>query len=435
MSLRLPLTTQLTVLAAQLVCGTAPTTCAAAEPPALKGTVIVAGIAIDTATPPAPLVTNRELGLVTTPAVDGHIVHTAKTHLYETRATITPKGDYLLMFPEGEHYGGKLNKGKVNRMVAYRSRDKGKNWTGPKVAFDIDYNQHGFIPLIPRGSKRLYAFGTQPIPSLREGRENCPIGFRYSDDDGRNWSKVTLIRPQNDPNFKGMSVMRMCETDEGTWLLGSHEADWTTSPLTTRQYVLRSEDRGKTWNVVPGARPGGWNVHGYWRMDEGRPINLGGGHVMLLIRTPTGWLWGSWSDDDGKTWTKPKPTSLVHPDAPPMLFKHPDGKTLIALHHNRHSGGHFVPADRSETWVSLSRDRGHTWSKPRFLLANALAPTEEKQFFNHQCSYFDAFADGETLHLFFPHQWKRALHLTIDAADLEKLPTKGELEAAAGSTH
>ncbi len=26
------------------------------------------------------------------------------------------------------------------------------------------------------------------------------------------------------------------------------------------------------------------------------------------------------SEDDDQTWTAPKPTPLVHPDAPPMLF-------------------------------------------------------------------------------------------------------------------
>ena len=49
-------------------------------------------------------------------------------------------------------------------MIAYRSGDNGKSWKGPTIAFDIDYSQHGLIPLIPSGSK-IYAFGTQPIPS------------------------------------------------------------------------------------------------------------------------------------------------------------------------------------------------------------------------------------------------------------------------------
>ena len=397
----------------------------------LARTIRVGGMTFDPTSPPDPLVCRRDLGLVTAPVVDGRLVHESKKNLYETRATITPGGDYLLMFPEGKHYGG--NKGKVNSMIAYRSCDKGKTWTGPKVAFDIDYSQHGFIPLIPRGSKRIYAFGTQPIAGKREGRENCPIGFRWSDDDGHTWSDATLIRPKNNPGFLGMSVMRMCETDAGTWLLGSHEGQWKRTPKTpviTRAYVLRSDDRGKTWTVLPDKRPGGWYLEEFERLDEPRPINLGGGKALILVRSSEGHLWEIRSDDDGRTWSDPKPTALVHPDAPPMLFHHPDGKTLVAFHHNSHSGSHFKHTDRSEIWVSLSTDQGRTWSEPRFVFANALAAASKSSWHDHQCSYLDAFADGNDLHLFIPHRWKRALHLHLKASDLNNLPTKAELAAA-----
>ncbi len=402
------------------------------QPTGLLTSVTVGGMEIDATAPPVGLVVRPQLGLLTSIHVDGQLVHEAETNLFETRATITPGGDYLLMFPEGQHYGGK--KGKVNTMIAYRSSDKGKTWTGPQVAFDIDYSQHGFIPLVPRGTKRIYAFGTQPIDSLREGAENCPIGFRYSDDDGHTWSDVTLIRPKNNPDFLGMSVMRMCETEAGTWLLGSHEGRWVRKPelpVITRAYVLRSEDRGKTWMVLPDKRPGGWYLEEFERMDEPRPINLGGGKAMILARTCEGHLWEIRSGDDGRTWSEPKATSLIHPDAPPMLFHHPDGKTLVAFHHNRHSGGHFKHADRSEIWVSLSADEGRTWSEPRFVLANALSPTSNSPWHDHQCSYLDALVDGDDFHLFVPHRWKRALHLTLHADDIERLPTKEELKSAA----
>ena len=402
------------------------------QPTGLLTNVIVGGMALDGTAPPVGLVVRPELGLLTSTHVDGQLVHEAEDNLFETRATITPGGDYLLMFPEGEHYGGK--KGKVNTMIAYRSSDKGKTWTGPKVAFDIDYSQHGLIPLVPRGSTRIYAFGTQPIEGEREGAENCPIGFRYSDDDGHTWSDVTLIRPENNPDFLGMSVMRMCETDAGTWLLGSHEGRWVRTPelpVITRAYVLRSEDRGKTWTVLPDKRPGGWYLDEFERMDEPRPINLGGGKAMILARTCEGHLWEIRSGDDGRTWSEPKPTSLVHPDAPPMLFHHPDGKTLVAFHHNRHSGSHFKQTDRSEIWVSLSTDEGSTWSEPRFVFANALSATSNSPWHDHQCSYLDALVDGDDFHLFVPHRWKRALHLTLKADDLQRLPTKKDLEAAA----
>jgi len=400
--------------------------------------VTVAGREISLAKPPRGLVLREPLGLLCHESIDGQLVHrTSKENLWEVRATVTPKGDFLMMFPEGAHYS--KASGKVNEMIAYRSADRGKTWRGPEIAFEIDYSQHGFIPLVPRGSKRLYAFGTQPVASRysRENgkHENAPIGYRWSDDDGRSWSTVRLIEPANDPGYLGMSVMRMCETGRGTWILGTHEADWSVKPLRTRIYLLRSEDRGKTWTLAPGKRPGGWTTKGFNRMDEVRPICLGGAKLLAMIRTPEGHLWSMRSEDDGRTWSDPAPTSLIHPDAPPMIFTLSDGKTLAAFHHNRYSLKNYeglnrspqVMMDRSEMWVSFSKDEGRAWSAPRFLFVNALAATLPDAFFNYQCSYLDAFTDSGTLHMFVPHRWQRVLHLRMREGDLMNLPEASKI--------
>jgi hypothetical protein len=398
---------------------------------------------------PPGIMLRRNVGLVAHKSVDGQLVAVAgppRHLLFETRATITPRGDYLLMYPLCDHYGWyktkeQLARGKWNEMLAWRSKDKGKTWHGPTIPFDIDYNQHGFIPLIPRGSSRIYAFGTQPVWGQftieRGQKENAPIGYRYSDDDGHTWSEVRLIRPKNEPDFRGMSVMRMCETDSGAWLIGAHEADWTFQPVLTRQYILRSEDRGATWELLPGPRHGGW-LAPKGRLEETRLINLGGGRVLGQSRTIEGQLWELRSDDDGRTWTQPKPTTLVNPAAPPMLFHLSDGKTLAAFHHNRNHAARDYGKDefqddgqmrdRSEIWVSLSTDQGRTWGEPRFVLANALANHPMMSGYrNYQCSYLDAFVDDGVMHLFMPHRWQRALHLTIKESDLRTLPTKDGL--------
>lgn len=402
---------------------------------ALADTVQIGTVDFPLSALPKPVTGREGLGIVCPPSVDGQIVYRArKENVFECRAAITPKGDWLLMFPEGRHHAGH-NNDKVNEMIALRSRDRGRTWSEPFIPFGKEMNHHGFIPLVPRGSRRIYAFGTQPIFGTMQDRENFPIGFRHSDDDGQSWSAPELIRPVNDPGFQGMSVMRMCETDRGTWLLGSHEADWSVKPLHTRLYVLRSTDRGKTWTVLPGKRPGGWSAPGFNRMDEGRPIALGNGKVLFMMRTPEGHLWSARSDDDGLTWTEPKPTSLIHPDAPPMLFHLSDGKTLAAFHHNRYSLRKYeglnqspqVMKDRSEIWVSFSSDEGRTWSEPRFVFANALAPNRPTAFYNYQCSYIDAIVERDTVNLFVPHRWERVLLLRIRESDLRRLPTRADL--------
>jgi BNR repeat-like domain len=410
-------------------------------PEIIADTILVNGISLKTSALPESLTLDRNTGLVFAKPIIGQVIYRSPTHAWEVRGTITPKGDFLVMSPIGGHYGPRP---KVNYLAAFRSPDRGKTWNGPTDPTKTQYSMHGFIPLIPQGTKRIYAFGTQAIPELQEGLENAPIGFRFSDDDGYSWSDVQLIKPENDPGFKGMSVMRMCETASGVWLLGSHEGLYAglLAPqqggklLSTRQYILRSADQGKTWTAVPHPRPNGWYVPGKpttskWymptegRMDEGRPISIGGDKVLFLVRTPEGHLWASWSDDAGKTWSAAKPTSLVHPDAPPMLFHMPDGKTLACFHHNSYSDWN---RDRSELWVSFSSDGGHHWTEPRFVLANALTPNIGNGFYDWACSYLDAFCDGDTMHMFFAHRWKIVTHMTVKAADLYRMPTKSALQ-------
>ncbi|MDB2346526.1 PQQ-binding-like beta-propeller repeat protein [Verrucomicrobiales bacterium] len=404
-------------------------------------------ISISISDPPDGLVADAELGLLRHESLTGQVVHSAKPGvrgLFETRAVRTPKGDLLLMFPEGDHYAA--GSGKVNDFIAYRSKDNGKTWRGPNIAFDINYSQHGFIPLIPKGSKRIYAFGTQPIPSAysrEKGKhENTPIGFRWSDDDGYTWSDATLIKPENDPGFLGMSVTRMCETDRGSWILGSHAADWSRNPLTTQQYLLRSTDKGETWTLLPNKRPNGWFSSEFKRMDEGRPIALGNGEVFFMGRTPTGRIWTSRSFNDGATWRDPKPSELVHPDAPPMVYHLSDKKTLITFIHNRHMGTEYEGLtgkmdgmkDRSEIWIALSKDGGRGWSEPQFLLANASVPDPKKNgWFNHQVSYLDAVIDDGAIHLFCPHLWNRAVYLQIQESALAALPTAAQFTATTAS--
>jgi len=383
------------------------------------------------------------IGLAAVDALDGALLYRAVDEIFEVRATITPGGDYLVMFPAGMHYGGSNEK--RNTMMALRSSDKGETWSNPYIAFKTEINQHGFIPLIPRGSKRIHSFGTQPVWGLYSRgdgcSENAPIGWFYSDDDGFTWTGPTLINPVNDPGYLGMSVMRMCETNKGTWLLGTHNgyhphSSKNPSPgVITNLFILRSEDQGRTWTLLPDKRDNGWHIMPYHRMDEGRPIQVGD-KILYMTRSPEGHLWALWSDDDGKTWTDPSPTPLVHPDAPPMLTHLSDGKTIVCLHHNRFHDKNYttldpskleVMGDRSEIWVSLSEDCGKTWTEPGFLYCNAAFHNFAQPFRNCQCSYNDLWVDGDTLNIFVPHRWQQALHLKIKEKDLRGLPTRKQL--------
>jgi len=402
----------------------------------LSETVDIRKRAVPISALPKGVELKEKLAIAGVPALSGQVLYRAETQrLYETRATVTPGGDYLLMFPVGMHYSAMR---KTNTMVAMRSCDKGETWSHPYVPYDISYDQHGFISMVPNGSKRIYNFGTQPVIGLYTDEnyqgENAPIGYLYSDDDGHTWEGPELISPANDHQFKGMSVTRMCETRKGTWLLGAHIGYWNAEGSKSCQYLMRSEDRGESWELLPGRRPNGWVNGRTDRLEEGRVIDVGD-RALMMMRSNDGYIWKMHSMDDGKTWTKPERTPLVHPSAPPMVFKLSDGETLIAFHHNRYSEIKVVEftedeplRDRGEVWFSLSADGGDTWSEPRFLFANAGYPDNGGPFWDHNCSYLDMFIDGGVMHLFVPHRWQQVLHLRIEESEILGIPPTPSLD-------
>ena len=310
--------------------------------------------------PPKGLWLRADLGILLNDCMTARRLH-ADRFAEAPRAVKTPGGDYLVLFPAGQaHTWGRTKK--VNDMYAVRSSDGGKTWTARQLAWKSAYNQHAWNPLIPRGSKRICSFAMEGAFAELDLPHNGPLGMRFSDDDGRTWSEPARIRPVNDPDYKGVCHMQMCETSAGTWLLGTYTIRAKKVGRADRQFILRSGDRGKTWTLIPGKRPNGWHLEKHDRMLEGRILGLGGAKAVMFTRTSEGHVWELRSGDDGRTWSPPAPTPLVHPDAPPMVWRLADGTTLLALIHNRPAGHEWkiVGADRQDLWCCLSTDGGVT---------------------------------------------------------------------------
>ncbi|WP_425397833.1 sialidase family protein [Aeoliella sp.] len=393
------------------------------------------GFDINLQSPPAGLRIDESVGLLVNQHAKVQKIHAwprPRQKVDVPRGLVTPGGDWLVMFAAGRNQYGcsaELRHVKTNEMLSYRSADQGRTWQGPTRAWTCDHSSSFTVPFIPAGSNRIYVFGTEPIPSLRENKEDGPIVYRYSDDDGHTWSAATRIRPVNLPDYTGISGMRMCQTRAGTWLLGTHKKqsfDFTSAngfTLREKQFVLRSTDEGQTWNMhltSPAAPP-----QEPPRRNEGRVIDLSDGRAMMLARVQ-GHLWQSFSADDGVTWSLPEPQKLVHPAAPPMIFHLSDGKTLIQLIHNRYGGKEHHQADRNELWVSLSMDDGTSWSEPGLLMANLVENVRRPNL-----SYTDMFTDEGQVHFVVPHLWEQVLHVSLPEQELFNLPKAGDLPKAA----
>jgi predicted neuraminidase len=99
------------------------------------------------------------------------------------------------------------------------------------------------------------------------------------------------------------------------------------------------------------------------------------GKLLMLGRTPNGWLWESRSADNGTTWSMPVKTAVPNPVAPPVLTRVPGTDTLVLIQNpevDLKSGWHGGP--RRALAFRTSTNGGRTWSEPTDLYR----ATEEK---------------------------------------------------------
>lgn len=131
-----------------------------------------------------------------------------------------------------------------------------------------------------------------------------------------------------------------------------------------RAWVLRSTDKGETWDLVTIAYDG---VH---ELNEPDLLALPGGRVIAMIRNDPpskdvpfyeqGFLWQTHSDDQGRTWAKPKRTDLW--GFPPHLLLLESGDVVCTYGYRRKPYG---------VRACFSRDGGTTWDVEREVILRA----------------------------------------------------------------
>lgn len=99
-----------------------------------------------------------------------------------------------------------------------------------------------------------------------------------------------------------------------------------------------------------------------FKLNETSILRLKSGRILALLRQQPVYegLFKSHSDDEGLTWSEPRPVGL-YGEAPALLLL-PDDSILMIYR------GMIRKNRKCRVALSLSRDNGETWSHPRTLL-------------------------------------------------------------------
>lgn len=286
-------------------------------------------------------VTNEEKVMVkdlTTIAYE-HVFEEERPFAQSHASTIIDLDDgYLLAWFAGSHE-------KNDDVGIWMAKGNPGNWTKPELAVKIRNDPHWNPVLFRTPAGRIYLY-------FKVGKE---IDFwetwvQYSDDQGESWSEpIELV--EGDKGGRGPVRNRPIILSDGTWLApASSELNrvWDV-------FVDRSEDAGKTWtatekleldrNVIKGEgviQPALW---------ESKP-----GHVHMLMRSSSGKICRSDSEDYGKTWGPIVETALPNNNSG-IDIAHIGGES-IALIYNP-VGENW--GKRYPITVAISNDNGHSW--------------------------------------------------------------------------
>lgn len=276
--------------------------------------------------------------------------------------------------------------GKGDKLMTISSYDMGISWSDPQKELDLPgeayyanqvmQDQNGNIHCV----FHLYGKGDKGY----RGR-HLNLWYTYQET-GKDWTRPKKI-------FDGYvgSVRGFVQLKNKTLLIPIYEAD----PLRADRPVsgetdyglfnvicLYSDDIGQSWKTSENSLKIPVESTQVTRYGAVEPnvIELKNGKVWMLIRTNKGYLYESFSDNSGKTWQPPQPSSFISSDSPATTLRLADGRILILWSGNQRYDDKrsYANGGREALHAAISGDEGKTWKGFREVLVSPSQKQNEK---------------------------------------------------------
>ena len=259
----------------------------------------------------------------------------------------TKHGDLLLSCSFMERpYGGR------DRGVLLRSGDRGMTWSDPVCCEDLG---------LPEDSGALHRFPDGALRFLYNRDEHLQVFA--SADDGFTWAEEPPVPlpplPEGMPKLHVFGVVNSCSRvllvaygGHGTSQTDVSISSW--GAIHCQSFCSLSEDGGRTWqpwvNFDGTESAEGKPCIGNLDLTETSVAETADGRLLSLTRPVySPWMWESWSDDGGRTWS-PCVRGPFAGYACSNLIRTSSGALLV---------GHRLPG----LTVHCSRDAGRTWDQ------------------------------------------------------------------------
>lgn len=176
-----------------------------------------------------------------------------------------------------------------------------------------------------------------------------------SENNGRTWSNpVKLGENEKVGHLLGPVKNKPIQLEDGTILCPSSFEVEKNGDTFWRVHFESTKDFGKTWEVVGPINDG-------IELDAIQPsiLTYADGKMQVLCRTRQNVVSQSWSEDNGKTWSKMTATELPNPSSGTDAVTLADGRQLLIYNHTIRRSD--FPSSRNMLNLAISKD-GKNWT-------------------------------------------------------------------------
>lgn len=246
-------------------------------------------------------------------------------------------------------------------IVARKSMDMGKTWSGDKVLVrDEGLENVMSVSLLELDNEELLLFYLR-----KNAIDDCILYVRRSSDGLKTLSKPIRAIPAD--GYHVVNNDRVVQLTSGRIVIPAayHQNVNGRFHAGAICRIFYSDDNGKSWQ--PDKTPIDEVASQELILQEPGVLELEDGRLWMWMRTNKGYQYQCFSSDQGLTWSEPESSPLASPKSPASIERMPWNGTLLAIW-NDHSNWHlYREGKRTPLCMSVSDDEGKSWCKSRVI--------------------------------------------------------------------